>query len=473
MDVETVLRRAGAYLPENELDLVRQAYARTAEAVAASLRQQERVDEPRADLAHALEVANSLTDLGLDAHTLAAGLLFVGVVRAGLDLQVVEGLDAETVDLVSGLVGLADLNANIGERYEERSERQTENLRNMFLSMARDPRVVLIMLADRLHTLHALRHAEESPFRQRLAHETLDIFAPLAGRLGIYRLKWALEDLGFRCENPQAYTEIASKLNERRQDREQQVKGLIERIQQVLKAEGITDAKVVGRPKHIYSIYKKMQRKDLPFEQIYDVRAVRVIVQTVPQCYHVLGVIHNLWRPLPRGFDDYIASPKDNAYQSLHTDVVADDGKTLEVQIRTQEMHELAEFGIAAHWKYKERGPAAGRADQVYEEKIKWLQSALGASQEDSEASLDAMTRDLFGDQVYVFTPRGKAIALPAGSTPVDFAYHIHTEVGHRCRGARVNGRLVSLDRPLQNGDQVEIITAKRGVPLGVSGVVH
>ena len=477
MDVETVLRRAGQYLPESELEWIRQAYACTLRVLTAQEGEQDTASEHPSkwkhttDLLHALDVAYNLAELGLDAHTLAAGLLHVAVDRGGLDVQALEGLEAETVRLVSGLVDLAGLDASLGEREESRSDQQIENLRKMFLGMARDPRVVLILLTERLHTLRALRHALESPERQRLAHETLDIFAPLAGRLGIYRLKWALEDLGFRCDNPHAYDEIAAKLSERRRDREQQVETLIERIQQALKAEGVAQAKVVGRPKHIYSIYKKMQRKQVPFEQIYDVRAVRIIVQTVPQCYHVLGVIHHLWRPLPRGFDDYIASPKDNSYQSLHTDVLVEDGKTLEVQIRTQEMHELAEYGIAAHWKYKERvvaaGPAAaaGRADQVYEEKIKWLQSALGASPEDSDTSLTAMTRDLFGDQVYVFTPRGKALELPKGATPVDFAYAIHTEVGHRCRGARVNGRLVSLDHALENGDQVEIITAKRGGP--------
>jgi GTP pyrophosphokinase len=466
MDVETVLERAGAYLPESDLDLIRRAYACTAEALAEPPQAELRTDTTyTADLDHALNIAHTLADLGLDAQTLAAGMLYVAVDQDGLEAQALENIDAEVVRLVTGLVGLAGLDPNIGERDGQRSDRQIENLRKMFLAMARDPRVVLIMLADRLHTLHTLRHSEDSSLRQRLARETLDIFAPLAGRLGIYRLKWALEDLGFRFQDPLAYDEIAGKLSERRQDREQQVNVLIERIQQALAAEGIPEAHVAGRPKHIYSINKKMQRKGVPFEQIYDVRAVRIIVQTVPQCYHALGVIHHLWHPLPRGFDDYIASPKDNSYQSLHTDVLADDGKTLEVQIRTQEMHELAEFGIAAHWKYKERGSSAARADQVYEEKIKWLQSALGVSPEDQDTPLDEMTRDLLGDQVYVFTPRGEAIELPKGSTPVDFAYAIHTEVGHRCRGARVNGRLVSLDRTLENGDQVEILTSKRGGP--------
>jgi GTP pyrophosphokinase len=308
MDLETVIRRAGTYLPESDLELIRQAYDRMAEAVMEAQHEQQEPPPVQAlyaaDVMHALDVAHNLAELGQDAHTVAAGLLYVGVDRAGLDPSTLADLDGEAVELVSSLMGLAGVAFHLDEIDKGRSERQTENLRNMFLSMAQDPRVVLIMLTDRLHMLRALRHAEESPLRRRLAHETLEVFAPLAGRLGIYRLKWALEDLGFRCDNPQAYNEIAEKLSERRQDREAQVKVLIERIEQALQAEGVTTAKVVGRPKHIYSIYKKMQRKNVPFEQIYDVRAVRVIVETIPQCYIVLGVIHNLWHPRPRGFDD-------------------------------------------------------------------------------------------------------------------------------------------------------------------------
>jgi GTP pyrophosphokinase len=327
--------------------------------------------------------------------------------------------------------------------------------------MVDDPRVLLIKLANRLHRIIALKEVEADELRRCEGREALDIFAPLAGRLGMYRLKWELEDMGFRYVSPQQYVEIADSLNERRRDRERQLAALIERIEKALAEEGIEGATVVGRPKHIYSIYRKMQRKNVPFEQIYDVRAVRILVQTVPQCYHALGVIHHLWRPRPGGFDDYIASPKDNSYQSLHTDVIVEDGKTLEVQIRTHEMHEVAELGIAAHWKYKEGGR---RANEVYAKKLEWLQSALSSPRsEDPEALAEVMTSDMFRDQVYVFTPRGETIELPVGSTPVDFAYVIHTEVGHRCRGARVNGRLVNLTYTLKSGDQVEILTAKRG----------
>ena len=467
MDIGTILEEAGAYLPQTDLDLIERAYDAVTRVFDGRVR-----ESGQEYTVHALNVAHRLVQLGLDASTISAGLLHEVVHEPGVGLEGVrQKFGDEVARLIEGMSRLSGLDASISEHKEERSAREIENLRKMFLAIVDDPRVILIKLADWLHDMRTLKAVADEERRQRMARETLDIFAPLASRLGIYQVKWELEDLGFRYVNPQAYASIAANLNERRQERERQVQAFIERIQNALAEEGITKARVVGRPKHIYSIYRKMQRKRVPFEQIYDVRAVRIIVQTVPQCYHALGVIHHLWRPLPRGFDDYIASPKDNSYQSLHTDVIADDGKTLEVQIRTQEMHELAEYGIAAHWKYKERslaaGPAAapGRADQLYEEKIKWLQSALGSSQEDSDTSLAAMTRDLFGDQVYVFTPRGKALELPAGATPVDFAYAIHTEVGHRCQGARVNGRLVSLDHALENGDQVEIITAKRGGP--------
>ncbi|MFL7810584.1 MAG: bifunctional (p)ppGpp synthetase/guanosine-3',5'-bis(diphosphate) 3'-pyrophosphohydrolase, partial [Anaerolineae bacterium] len=364
---------------------------------------------------------------------------------------------------VDGMTRLTGLDETMEEQTEERSDHDAENLRKMLLAVVDDPRVIVVRLADRLHEMRALKSVDDPERRRYFARETLDIFAPLAGRLGMYQLKWELEDLGFRYVNPSAYMDIARHLNERRADREQQVKSFIRRIEEALTEEGITDFSVAGRPKHIYSIYRKMERKGVPFEQIYDVRAVRIIVQTIPECYHALGIVHNLWRPVPGGFDDYIASPKDNSYQSLHTDVVADDGKTLEIQIRTQQMHELAEFGIAAHWKYKERRQ---QADEVFEQKIKWLQSALSTPRdEDAQAFIDVMKNDVFRDQVYVFTPKGEAIELPVGATPIDFAYAIHTEVGHRCRGAKVNGKLVSLNHQLENGDQIEILTTKRGGP--------
>jgi guanosine-3',5'-bis(diphosphate) 3'-pyrophosphohydrolase len=457
MDVGTLLEQAGAYLGPEDLDVIRRACERAEQAL-----QGQALESGEPYIVHALSVAHSLAELGLDASTVAAALLYAAVDRAGVQVEELrQEFGDETVRLIDGMVDLAGLDASIRGHAEQRSDRQTENLRKMFLTMVDDPRVILIKLADRLHHVQMLQAVQDVDRRQRVARETLDIYAPLAGRLGMYRLKWELEDMGFRYVDPQAYADIAERLNERRQDRERQVVTFIRQIREGLEAEGIQGAAVVGRPKHIYSIYKKMQRKQVPFEQIYDVRAVRILVDTVPQCYHALGVIHHLWHPRPGGFDDYIASPKDNSYQSLHTDVIADDGKTLEVQIRTHEMHEVAEFGIAAHWRYKEGGR---RANEVYQKKLEWLQSVLVSPRsEDDESMVDVMTGDLFRDQVYVFTPHGETVELPVGATPVDFAYAIHTEVGHRCRGARVNGRLVSLTHPLKTGDQVEIITAKRG----------
>jgi RelA/SpoT family (p)ppGpp synthetase len=459
MNIGTIIKQASTYLPEIDLDMIRRAYQRAEQAYGDQLR-----ESGEAYILHALSVAYKLAELGLDASTISAGLLHDVVEHSDVG---VEELRAEFGDeiarLVDGLTRLSGVDENIVEHGPDRSDRDAENLRKMLLAMVDDPRVILIKLADRLHNMRALKSIQDPERRQQIARETLDIFAPLAGRLGIYQVKWELEDLGFRYTNPQAYADIAARLNERRQDREHQVTDFIAHLQEALAEEGIANAQVEGRPKHIYSIYKKMQRKGVPFDQIYDVRGVRVVVDSVPECYHALGVVHKLWRPLPGGFDDYIAAPKDNSYQSLHTDVVAEDGKTLEVQIRTEEMDEVAEFGIAAHWKYKERGR---RTDEVFENKIKWLQAALVTPRsEDPQALIDLMKSDIFRDQVYVFTPRGEAIELPVGSTPLDFAYAIHTEIGHRCRGAKINGRLVSLNYQLQNGDQVEILTTKRGGP--------
>jgi len=458
MDIETVVQTTSEYLPQADLDLIQDAYTQAVIAHNGQLR-----ESGEDYVQHSLNVAYSLAQLGLDAATISAGLLHDVVEDSDMTLDDLDKqFGSEIARLVAGMTKLSDLDETMGKP-RDRSEQDAENLRKMLLAMVDDPRVILIRLADRLHNMRTLKAIEDTDRRRRIAQETLDIFAPLAGRLGMYQLKWELEDLGFRYVNPSAYVDIANRLNERRADREQQVNQFIERLRQALIDEGITGFEVRGRPKHIYSIYRKMERKGVPFEQIYDVRAMRIIVKTIPECYHVLGIVHNLWRPVPGGFDDYIATPKDNSYQSLHTDVIAEDGKTLEVQIRTYEMHELSELGIAAHWKYKER---RRRTDQVFEQKIKWLQSALAAPRdEDAQTFVSLMKDDLFRDQVYVFTPLGKAIELPVGASPIDFAYSVHTEIGHRCRGAKVNGKLVSLNHPLENGDQVEILTTKRGGP--------
>jgi GTP pyrophosphokinase len=344
---------------------------------------------------------------------------------------------------------------------DRRRDLANETLRKTFLAMGDDIRVILIKLADRLHNMRTLGYMPESK-RRRIAQETLDIFAPLANRLGIWQLKWELEDLGFRYTNPEKYKEIAQNLAETRLEREQQMNAIIEYLQKLLKEAGI-DVEITGRSKHIYSIYKKMLEKQKPFELVRDLRGVRLIVSDVPSCYAALGIIHTHWRPIPNEFDDYIAAPKDNFYQSLHTAIIYDDGKPLEVQIRTPEMNQNAEYGIAAHWRYKEKSPR----DEQYEQRINWMKKLMEWRHEVEDANefVDGMKTDVFQDRVYVFTPRGDIIDLPAGSTPIDFAYHVHTEIGNRCRGSKINGKLVTLDYQLKTGDQVEILTAKQGGP--------
>lgn len=344
---------------------------------------------------------------------------------------------------------------------QRRYDLASETLRKTFLAMADDPQVVLIKLADRLHNMRTLRHMPEAK-QKRIATETMDIFAPLASRLGIWQMKWELEDLAFRFINPKMYVQIAKDLSDKRSVREEKIEEISEKLAFILKQANI-QARISGRPKHIFSIYKKMQRKGVPIDLVHDIRGVRVIVPTKADCYTALGVIHAHWTPIPGEFDDYIAAPKENFYRSLHTAVVYDDGKTLEVQIRTDEMHERSEYGIAAHWRYKEDRSF----DPDFDQRVAYLRQLMEWRQdvEDAQEFVDGMKSDVFGDRVYVFTPRGDIIDLPAGSTPIDFAYHVHTEIGHRCRGAKIGGKLVSLDYQLKTGDQVEILTAKRGGP--------
>jgi len=351
------------------------------------------------------------------------------------------------------------------EQVASRSRRRdlaSETLRKTFIAMGEDVRVILIKLADRLHNMRTLGYMPEHK-RRRIAQETLDIFAPLANRLGIWQMKWELEDLAFRYVNPEKYKEIAENLAERRTVREGQIQQILKRLSSLLSQAGI-QAEITGRPKHIYSIYRKMMDKGKAFEMVRDLRAFRLIVPDIPSCYAALGIIHTHWRPIPHEFDDYIAAPKDNFYQSLHTAVIYDDGKPVEVQIRTAEMNQNAEYGIAAHWRYKE---GRVRQDSEYEQRINWLRKLMDWRQDvdDAQEFVDGMKTDVFQDRVYVFTPRGDIIDLPAGSTPIDFAYHVHTEIGHRCRGAKANGKLVTLDYVLKTGDQVEILTAKQGGP--------
>ncbi len=360
--------------------------------------------------------------------------------------------------------------ADTGRDAEASRRAQVEALRKMLLAFAQDIRVVLIRLASRLQSLRYYAAAKITPAPE-VARETLEIYAPLANRLGIWQFKWGLEDLAFRFEEPQIYKRVAKLLDEKRVERETYVAEAIERLQRELAAAHI-EAEVSGRPKHIYSIWRKMRGKEIDFAELYDVRAFRVIVPDIKDCYTVLGIVHNLWQPVPKEFDDYISRPKPNGYRSLHTVVIGDDGRAFEVQIRTHEMHQFAEYGIAAHWRYKEAG-SKGYGGQVsasgrYDEKIAWLRQLLAWKEDVSDGhkpweQLRQATVD--DDHLYVLTPQARVIALPQGATPVDFAYHLHSELGHRCRGARVDGAMVPLNTPLRNGQTVEIVTVKEGGP--------
>jgi GTP pyrophosphokinase len=464
------------YTPADR-ELVERAYTAAEEAH----RGQKRISgEPYIN--HCLAVAQILAELRVPPEVLAGGILHDTVEDTPVTLtklrQDFGDVVATLVDGVTKLTNLprvsrddqhaeADSSGN-GTSAEakvstlgRRPDMASETLRKTFLAMGDDVRVVLIKLADRLHNMRTLGHMPEAK-RRRIAQQTLDIFAPLANRLGIWQIKWELEDLAFRHVDPTRYKEIAEQLAERRPDRELQIETIIDHLGSLLKENAI-QAEISGRPKHIYSIYKKMREKGKAFELVRDVRAVRLIVPDVGTCYTTLGLIHTHWRPIPGEFDDYIAAPKDNFYQSLHTAVIWDDGKPLEVQIRTPEMHQNAEYGIASHWRYKE----GAKRDQSYDQRINWLRNMMEWRTDVSDATefVESMRSDVFQDRVYVFTPRGDIIDMPAGSTPLDFAYHVHTDIGHRCRGARINGKLVPLHHELKTGDQVEILTAKRGGP--------
>jgi GTP pyrophosphokinase len=403
------------------------------------------------------DVATVLYGLGVDSTTLSATLLSDPRLREGLSVERIrEGFGADIAELVRNVHWLNTFKEC--EHEQLHTPEQAERLRRMLLAMVKDVRAMLIRLAYRLQRLRVLRH-ERYEARRCVARETLDIYAPLANRLGVAQLKWELEDLAFRYLDPQAYKRIASALDDSRAGREAYVQGFIKVLRQHLGEEGIT-AQVSGRPKHIHSIWRKMQNKQVPFDELYDLRAVRVIVDRVADCYAVLGVVHGHWQHIPREFDDYIANPKDNSYRSLHTAVVGPGNKVVEVQIRTHEMHAFAERGVAAHWLYKERG----RVDPLMQRSIDSLRRMLETGQ-DGSACLEGFRGELFADRVFVLTPTGEVLDLPRGATPLDFAYAVHTEVGHRCRGAKVNGRIVPLTQVLSSGEQVEILTTKQGRP--------
>ncbi len=417
---------------------------------------------------HPLSVALLLADIGMGPDTIAAGLLHDVVEDTGVSLdELAEAFNEDVAALVDGVTKLEQMEKEqVDDRFtyggkSRSADREAESLRKIFIAMAQDIRVVIIKLADRLHNMRTLDPFDEER-RRAFARETQEIFAPLASSLGVWQWKWELEDLSFRYLDPETYGWMKDLIAERRPDREASIGRYVGILGERLAEQGI-DAQIKGRPKHMYSVYRKMQRKDVPFEQVYDVRGIRVIAEDEIECYRILGAVHSLWKPIPGEFDDYIATPKENGYRSLHTAVIADDGKTLEVQIRTAEMDRMAEYGVAAHWRYKE----SGRPDPSFDAKIAWMRSLVEWQRELTDASefVDAMKTDIFQDRVYAFTPAGDIIDLPAGSTPIDFAYHIHTEVGHRCRGAKVNDRWVGLNHRLKTGDRVEIITAKKASP--------
>jgi len=398
---------------------------------------------------HALGLASNLAAIGLDAPARAAGILFA----APKHLDGVDKLREVFGDEVAALAGGVEKLYQLRVATRDTPREQNEVLRKMVLGMVEDVRVVLIRLASRTQTLRWFaKHKTDE--RLSYARETLDIYAPLANRLGVWQLKWELEDLSFRFLEPELYKRIAGMLDEKRQEREQYIGKAMATLRAALEEMGIK-AEITGRPKHIYSIWNKMRTKQLDFSQLYDVRALRVIVPEVKDCYAALGVVHNLWQPIPKEFDDYVSRPKGNLYQSLHTAVVGPGGKTLEVQIRTEDMHRQAEYGVAAHWQYKEKA----KSSQKFDQKVAWLRQLLAWREE-----VPVKKPDL-DDTIYVLTPQGKVIDLPAGATPIDFAYALHSDLGHRCRGARVDGHIVKLDTPLKSGQRVEIVAAKSGGP--------
>lgn len=426
-----------------------------------------------------IAVTGVLAHLKTDVETRIAGLLFeLSTINAKAAEGIAGNFGQEVAELVAGvrqLIRLRDLTlaqseASRGKNAPQMAAAQVETLRKMLLSMASDMRVVLVRLASRVVVLRYFAEQRmENERTERYARETFDLYAPLANRLGVWQLKWELEDLSFRFIEPQTYKRIARMLEEKRAEREQFVNHAIARLESELAAAGVK-AEVTGRPKHIYSIWSKMRGKSLEFTELYDVRAFRVIVKDIKTCYTVLGIVHNIWAPIPSEFDDYIARPKPNGYRSLHTVVTAEDGRPLEVQVRTQEMHRFAEYGVAAHWRYKEAGGGTA-AGHKYDEKIAWLRQLLAWKSEvvDAVVGQEEVRREWveklkaasLDDRIYVLTPQARIIELPSGATPIDFAYHLHSDVGHRCRGARVDGVMVPLNTPLKSGQTVEIITAK------------
>ncbi|HXG35610.1 MAG TPA: bifunctional (p)ppGpp synthetase/guanosine-3',5'-bis(diphosphate) 3'-pyrophosphohydrolase, partial [Dehalococcoidia bacterium] len=456
VSTEALLKQVSKYLPPRGVALVQKA----AEFAQACHEGQVRRSGD-AVFTHPLSAALTIAELQLDAAAIAGALLHdVKEDCAVSDETLSKRFGAEVARLVDGVTKLGQIPWQEPEQRVGDERIQAENLRKMFLAMAKDLRVVLIKLADRLHNMRTL-YALPPEDQQRISKETLEIYAPLASRLGIWEIKWQLEDLAFRYLQPEQYKLIAQMLDSKREERELYIARVTEILREELAKQGLK-ADIKGRAKHIYSIYQKMQKYNndgKSVSDIYDLRAVRILVDTVADCYMALGVVHGLWRPIPGTFDDYIANPKDSMYQALHSTVMSLNGKPLEVQIRTYEMHRIAEYGIASHWRYKE----GGARDAYYEERLAWLRQLLEWHRELSQAEelVEAVKTDIFQDQVFVFTPKGEIKDLPKGSTPLDFAYRIHTELGHHCVGCKVNGRLVPLNYELKNGEVVEVLSSK------------
>ena len=440
------------YLPQAKCDDVTKAYHLAEEAH----KDQRRVSgEPY--ILHPLAVAQILADMKIDTMTITASLLHDVVEDTSYTLEDIKKMfGKEVAFLVDGVTKLSRLN------YRTKEDQQLNSMRKMFLAMAKDVRVVVIKLADRLHNMRTLRYMR-SDKQKRIAQETLEIFAPLAHRLGIFNIKWELEDLSFRYLEPDKYYDLVDQMKQKRHVREEIVNEAIDVLKKALD-EAHIHCEINGRPKHFYSIYKKMKKDNRDLSQVYDLFAIRVIVDDVKDCYGVLGIVHSLWKPLPYRFKDYIAMPKPNNYQSLHTTVIGTRGQPVEIQIRTWEMHRIAEYGVAAHWRYKEGNQTANK--DAFDEKMGWLRNLLEwQDTSNPKEFVNALKLDAFSDEVFVFSPRGDVIDLPQGSIPIDFAYRIHTDVGHRCVGAKINGKIVPLDYKLKNGDIVEIITSKVGKP--------
>ena len=443
-----ILDKVKSYAPNGDLDTIIKAYKL---AKYAHRDQKRKSGEPY--FIHPLAVANIICDMQLDIETVSGGLLHDVVEDTEYTYEDIESIfNKEIADLVDGVTKLGKI------KYRSKEETQSENLRKMFLAMAKDIRVILIKLADRLHNMRTLNYMDPEKAKYK-ATETLEIYGGIAHRLGISKIKWELEDLALRYIDHDGYYELVEKVSMKRSQREENIAKIVNCLQEKF-AEMEIPCDVYGRPKHFYSIYRKMKNKNKSFEEIFDLTAVRVLVDTVKDCYAVLGVVHTLWKPIPGRFKDYIAMPKPNMYQSLHTTVVGPDGEPLEIQIRTHEMHNIAEYGIAAHWKYKE-GISNSKEDKI-EEKLQWLRQMMEWEKDlkDPHEFLDALKEDVFSSQVYVFTPQGDVIELPAESTPIDFAYRVHTNIGNKCVGAKVDGRMVTLDYKLQNGNIVEILTS-------------